>query len=238
MENNLHTTRSRLSRLRIAKLTCRKVQKAVPALQKAAPQMPPGTSLYVAANHAGRVRLRAVQNVRVRLCLFLFLSCCVSTVLPAQENPSSAHASEASPKPAHQKSLDRSGKTRKGKASYYGREFYAKKMADGTPMNPQSNAAASKTLPLGTKAKVTNLQNGKSEVVEIKDRGPYVKNRIVDVSPKTADKLGLKKDGTAPVEVKPVEVPQIDGTVKPGTGAPESSGSKSSADLQESRASH
>jgi rare lipoprotein A len=86
-------------------------------------------------------------------------------------------------------------------------------------MNPQSNAAASKTLPLGTKAKVTNLKNGSSAVVEIRDRGPYVQNRIVDVSPKTADQLGLKKDGTAPVEVKPVEVPQSDGSVKPGTGA-------------------
>ena len=92
-------------------------------------------------------------------------------------------------------------------------------MADGTKMNPQSNAAASKTLPLGTKARVTNLDTGNSEVVEIRDRGPYVKDRIVDVSPKTADKLGLKKDGTAPVEVKPIEVPQPDGSVKPGAGA-------------------
>jgi rare lipoprotein A len=93
-------------------------------------------------------------------------------------------------------------------------------MADGTPMNPQSDSAASKTLPLGTKARVTNLENGNSEVVQIRDRGPYVKDRIVDVSPKTADKLGLKKDGTAPVEVKPIEVPQPDGTVKSGAGAP------------------
>ena len=81
-------------------------------------------------------------------------------------------------------------------------------------MNPQSNVAASKTLPLGTKARVTNLENGSSDVVEIKDRGPYAKDRIVDVSPQTADKLGLKKDGTAPVEVKPLEVPQADGSVK------------------------
>lgn len=83
-------------------------------------------------------------------------------------------------------------------------------MADGTPMNPQSNSAASKTLPLGTKAQVTNLQNGSSDVVEIRDRGPYVGDRIVDVSPKTADKLGLKQDGTAPVVVKPLEVPKAD----------------------------
>jgi rare lipoprotein A len=117
--------------------------------------------------------------------------------------------------------LDHTGKARKGRASYYGQKFYSRKMADGTRMDPQSNAAASKTLPLGTKARVTNLQTGASEVVEIRDRGPYVGNRIVDVTPKTADKLGLKEKGTAPVVVKPIEVPQPDGSVKRGVGAVE-----------------
>lgn len=101
-----------------------------------------------------------------------------------------------------------SRKPRKGKASYYGARFAGKKTASGKPMNPRSNAAASKTLPLGTKAKVTNLKNGKSEEVVIEDRGPYAKGRIIDVSPKTAEKLDLKKDGTAPVEVKPLQVPK------------------------------
>ncbi|NML96382.1 septal ring lytic transglycosylase RlpA family protein [Paraburkholderia sp. RP-4-7] len=155
----------------------------------------------------------------------------MSTALPAQTS-ASTDAGQASAKTVHHAGLDRSGKTRKGKASYYGRKFYTKKMADGTPMDPQSNAAASKTLPLGTKARVTNLENGSSEVVEIRDRGPYVKNRIVDVSPKTADKLGLKKDGTAPVEVKPVEIPQPDGSVKSGTGAAETRHDKSTVGSQ------
>jgi rare lipoprotein A len=146
----------------------------------------------------------------------------LSTIVSAQA-PASPAAPQASPQRAHRVGLDRSGKTRKGKASYYGRNFYERKMADGTQMNPQSNVAASKTLPLGTKARVTNLENGNTEVVEIRDRGPYVKGRIVDVSPKTADKLGLKEDGTAPVEVKPIEVPQPDGSVKPGTGAMDTS---------------
>ncbi|CAN5347177.1 hypothetical protein BH11PSE11_BH11PSE11_33240 [soil metagenome] len=110
---------------------------------------------------------------------------------------------------------DHTGKARKGKASYYGREFYGKKMANGRPMNPRNNGPASTTLPLGTKAKVTNLENGKSEVVEIQDRGPYVAGRIVDVSPATADKLGLKKDGVAPVEVKPLVVPPKDEITRP-----------------------
>ena len=88
-------------------------------------------------------------------------------------------------------------------------------------MDPESNVAASKTLPLGTKAMVTNLRNGKSAVVEIKDRGPYAKGRIVDLSPKTANTLGLGSKGTAPVEVAPIEVPQRDGSIKAGSGAAE-----------------
>jgi rare lipoprotein A len=120
---------------------------------------------------------------------------------------------------AYKKPLDRSGKTRTGKASYYGKQFHGKKMADGTKMNPRSNVAASKTLPLGTKARVTNLENGKSEVVEIKDRGPYVNGRIVDVSPKVAEQLDIKQQGVARVEVTPIEVPQKDGSVKPGAAA-------------------
>jgi rare lipoprotein A len=155
---------------------------------------------------------------RFAACIALALSFSLSTALAADEaaSASTRHADHTAAK-GH--SLDRTGKPREGKASYYGKNFYKKKMADGTKMNPQSNVAASKTLPIGTKARVTNLENGSSQVVEIRDRGPYVDGRIVDVSPQTADKLGLKKDGTAPVEVKPIAVPQADGSVKPGTGA-------------------
>jgi rare lipoprotein A len=106
--------------------------------------------------------------------------------------------------------LDRSGKARLGKASYYSPKFNRKKMANGKPLNPRKKVAASKTLPLGTVAKVTNLETGKSDVVTIEDRGPYVKGRIVDVSPSAAETIGLKKEGVAPVEVKPLSVPQGD----------------------------
>ena len=83
----------------------------------------------------------------------------------------------------------------------------------------RSNAAASRTLPLGTKARVTNLQNGRSAEVEIKDRGPYVPGRSVDVTPKVAEELDMKKEGVAPVVVAPIAVPQPDGSVKLGDGA-------------------
>ena len=231
MENDLYTTENRLLGLLPEAELVRLKTQLVPV------EMAPGLVVYEAGDHVDHTRLRPGRRRKLRTLLFLVLSCCLSTALPAQK-PASADARQASPKAAHHAGLDRSGKARKGKASYYGRKFYTKKMADGTRMNPQSNAAASKTLPLGTKARVTNLENGNNEVVEIRDRGPYVKDRIVDVSPKTADKLGLKENGTAPVEVKPVEVPQTDGSVKPGAGAAETRRGKSSVDLQDIHSSY
>jgi rare lipoprotein A len=139
------------------------------------------------------------------------------------KHASGRHAAPAAKKPAAKAAknaaLDHSGKARRGKASYYGGKFRGKKMADGTPMNPNADAAASKTLPLGTTARVTNLESGKSAVVKIRDRGPYVPDRIVDVTPKVAEKLDMKEDGVAPVVVKPIAVPQPDGSVRPGAGA-------------------
>lgn len=116
--------------------------------------------------------------------------------------------------------LDRSGHERVGKASYYSRKFAGRKMANGERMNPRRHIAASKTLPLGTRAKVTNLETGRSAVVTIEDRGPYVRGRIVDLSPATAEKIGLTpKAGVATVAVLPIEVPLPDGSMKPGAGA-------------------
>jgi len=116
--------------------------------------------------------------------------------------------------------LDRSGKKQVGKASSYARKFTGRKMADGTPMNPRADNAASKTLPLGTTAKVTNLETGQSTVVTIQDRGPYVPGRVVDLSPASAEQIGLtRQQGIAPVEVAPIAVPLPDGSVKQGAGA-------------------
>lgn len=131
---------------------------------------------------------------------------------------------QPAPRPNHPAAaghkLDHSGKKQVGKASFYAPKFAGRKMADGTRMDPQDDNAASKTLPLGTKAKVTNLETGKSAVVTIQDRGPYVPGRIVDLSPATAEKIGLsKEEGLAPVEVAPITVPMPDGTARMGAGA-------------------
>ena len=66
---------------------------------------------------------------------------------------------------------------------------------------------------------MTNLRNGKSAEVEIKDRGPYVRGRTIDLTPHTAEHLGMKHEGVAPVEVAPIEVPQAEGSMKAGEAA-------------------
>jgi rare lipoprotein A len=145
-----------------------------------------------------------------------------ASVAAQQTEPAPAAAPAAKP-PFEKSSLDRSGHKRVGKASVYAKKFAGRKMADGTTMQAHGDNAASKTLPLGTTAQVTNLETGKSAVVTIRDRGPYVKGRIIDLSPSTAQKIGIERDdGVSKVEVAPIAVPQRDGSTKPGAGDTES----------------
>ena len=89
-----------------------------------------------------------------------------------------------------------------GTASWYGPGFHGKKTASGEIYDQTKLTAAHKTLPLGTKARVTNLDNGSAVEVEINDRGPFVDGRIIDLSRAAAGALGLIKSGTAPVRVE------------------------------------
>jgi len=73
-------------------------------------------------------------------------------------------------------------------------------------------------LPLGTTARVVNLQTGKTSVVKIEDRGPFDANRVMDVTPKVAEELAMTRRGVAPVEVKPITVPQPNGETKLSIG--------------------
>lgn len=92
--------------------------------------------------------------------------------------------------------------TQNGTASFYAQYFNGRTMANGSAFNVHSNNAASRTLPLGTIAKVTNKSNGRSAIVKICDRGPYASNRIIDLSPSTAKNLGFKNEGLASVIVQ------------------------------------
>lgn len=117
-------------------------------------------------------------------------------------------------------SADLSGRARTGIASFYAPMFFGRKMADGTPMNPEADNAASRTLPLGTKARVTNLKTGESATVTIQDRGPYVKGRLIDLAPSTARRIGITPSmGLAKVEVTPIYVPLPNGRVRWGEGS-------------------
>jgi rare lipoprotein A len=121
--------------------------------------------------------------------------------------------------PEAKPTLDRTGRTRVGKASFYAKMFAGRTMADGTRMEPTGDNAASRTLPLGTTAQVTNLETGKTAVVTIRDRGPYVAGRIVDLSPATAREIGLDtRTGVTKVKVAPIAVPLADGRIKLGDG--------------------
>ncbi|NDV87523.1 septal ring lytic transglycosylase RlpA family protein [Aurantimonas aggregata] len=88
-----------------------------------------------------------------------------------------------------------------GAASYYGKRFHGRTTANGERFNMNSMTAAHRTLPFGTKVKVTNRNNGKSVVVRINDRGPFHGNRIIDLSQGAASQIGMISSGVANVSL-------------------------------------
>ncbi|KRW57489.1 septal ring lytic transglycosylase RlpA family protein [Pseudomonas sp. TTU2014-080ASC] len=96
------------------------------------------------------------------------------------------------------------GSSDEGLASYYGSRHHGKKTASGEPFNQYALTAAHRTLPFGSKVRVTNLRNNKSVVVRINDRGPHVRKRIIDLSFQAAKDLDMLHDGVAPVRLQPL----------------------------------
>ena len=88
-----------------------------------------------------------------------------------------------------------------GTASWYGRKFHGKRTSCGEPYDMYAMTAAHKSLPLPTYAKVTNVKNGKEVIVKINDRGPFVKDRLIDLSYAAAKKLGIHATGTGKVKI-------------------------------------
>ncbi|MCS4533929.1 septal ring lytic transglycosylase RlpA family protein [Neisseria sp. CSL10203-ORH2] len=91
-----------------------------------------------------------------------------------------------------------------GRASWYGKKFHGRKTSSGERYDMNEMTAAHKTLPIPSYARVTNLQNGKSVVVRINDRGPFHGKRIVDVSKAAAKRLGFMHTGTAKVRIEQI----------------------------------
>lgn len=99
---------------------------------------------------------------------------------------------------------DADGYQERGIASWYGKKFHGRLTASGEPYDMYAASAAHKTLPLPSFARVTNLENGRSIIVRINDRGPFVENRLIDLSYGAAVQLDMIKNGTSFVEVQVV----------------------------------
>ena len=93
-----------------------------------------------------------------------------------------------------------------GIASYYADEFHGRKTSSGEEYDMHALTAAHRTLPFNTRVRVTNLENRKSVVLRINDRGPFKDDRVIDVSLEAAKQLGLVAGGTAPVKIEILEL--------------------------------
>jgi len=114
-----------------------------------------------------------------------------------------------------------------GIASWYGRDFHGRKTANGERYDMHALSAAHKTLPLPTLVRVTNLENGRSVVVRVNDRGPFARNRLIDLSYAAARSLGFVNKGTARVRVQTLDsrpATQARQSVPPPASRPETAG--------------
>lgn len=98
-----------------------------------------------------------------------------------------------------------SGYVERGIASWYGTKFHGRRTSSGEAYDMFAMTAAHKSLPIPSYVRVTNLANGRSTIVRVNDRGPFVKNRIIDLSYAAAHRLGVVGNGTAPVEVRAID---------------------------------
>ena len=97
------------------------------------------------------------------------------------------------------------GYVERGIASWYGTKFHGERTSSGEPYNMYAMTAAHKSLPLPTYVEVRNLQNGRTVTVKVNDRGPFVNNRIIDLSYTAAKKLGITGNGTGMVEIRAID---------------------------------
>lgn len=95
----------------------------------------------------------------------------------------------------------------RGLSSWYGRDFHGKKTANGEIFNMYKLTAAHRTLPLGTKARIWNVENGRSCIVIINDRGPFIEGRILDLSYAAALELEMAQKGIAEVQIEILKLP-------------------------------
>lgn len=143
--------------------------------------------------------------------VLIFITGCANknyVYYPASHNKGSYSMHKATMKPyevngkIYYPTVVKVGSRYRGIASWYGPDFHGKQTSSGEYYNMYGFTAAHKTLPMNTMVKVTNLNNNKSVIVRINDRGPFVKNRMIDLSYAAAKKIGMIGTGTAPVELE------------------------------------
>ena len=149
----------------------------------------------------------------------LLVSCAVRDGAPSSYNrdwdeiPDAVPKEEAQSKYGNPDSYEVFGKTyyvldssegfkQKGRASWYGTKFHGRRASSGETYDMYAMTAAHKTLPLPTYVEVKNMDNGRTAVVKVNDRGPFHDGRIIDLSYAAATKLGVVATGTAPVEIR------------------------------------
>jgi rare lipoprotein A len=143
----------------------------------------------------------SARILRALICLPLALALTQCSVL----NPGSKrNTAQRQPSPA----FHGTGQTSRGQASYYAVRTNGRSTASGIPLSDSIPTAAHRSLPFGTFVKVTNLNNGRSEIVKITDRGPFIRGRIIDLSLAAASQIGMVQAGVVPVEVEVVHLPQ------------------------------
>ena len=139
---------------------------------------------------------------KIFILILLFFSCVVSPRYTSSSGKSNTvkvkQYKNSKPSTNNKKSL-------KGISSWYGPNFHGKLTANGEVYDMYGVTAAHKTLPLNTVVRVTNLENSRSIILRINDRGPYVGNRILDCSMGAAKKLGFYTAGTAMVKIEVIE---------------------------------
>lgn len=144
---------------------------------------------------------RNLKSVALAVAGVLLITGCAATgnqKTKQQQADAKAKQAEANPIAGYQVHS-----TQRGIASWYSiKTNYGTQTASGQRLRNDAATAAHKTLPLGTKVRVTNMRNGKSEVLTINDRGPYIKGRIIDVTIGCAERLGFVGRGIAPVKVE------------------------------------
>ena len=173
--------------------------------------------IIITAEERLRQRIRAVTRVALATVFFgisglISLGANVTTAFAkktghSRENHHTGHRLKRH-SAKHNRSmaaLHKGSSQMRGVASWYGNEFHNRVTASGVRFNTHAMMAAHRTLPFGTKVRVTNLTNHKSCVVEITDRGPFSRGRIIDLSYAAAEELGMMQAGVAKVELQVID---------------------------------